>query len=62
MTNEEEAVDTGAQEVASAARVEEVKVDMINPYESEIVVGTLTMSDLDELKPLVIDSTVIKAA
>lgn len=60
--NEEQAVDAGAQEVVSAARVEEVKVDMTNPYESEIVVGTLTMSDLDELKPLVIDSTVIKAA
>ena len=52
----------GAQEVASTAQVEEVKVDVTNSYESEIVVGTLTMSDLDELKPLVIDNTVIKAA
>ena len=62
MINEEQAVDAGAQEVASTAQVEEVKVDVTNSYQSEIVVGTLTMSDLDELKPLVIDNTVIKAA
>ena len=41
---------------------EEVKIDMTSPYESEIVMYTLTMSDLDELKPFVVDDAILKIA
>ena len=33
-----------------------------NPYENELVISTLSMSDLDELRPFLIDDMIIKAA
>ena len=34
----------------------------MNPYESEVILSTLTMSDLDELKPFIVDDMIIAAA
>ena len=33
-----------------------------NPYETELVISSLSMSDLDELRPFLIDDMIIKAA
>ena len=33
-----------------------------NPYENELVISSLSMSDLDELRPFLIDDMIIKAA
>ena len=38
------------------------QVDIASPYETELVISSLTMSDLDELKPFLIDDMIIKAA
>ena len=34
---------------------------MNSPYETELIVSSLTMSDLDELKPILIDDFIINA-
>ena len=33
-----------------------------NPYENELIISSLSMSDLDELRPFLIDDMIIKAA
>ena len=38
------------------------QVDIASPYETELVISSLTMSDLDELRPYLIDDMIIKAA
>ena len=45
-----------------ASQSEESKIDLTSPYETEIVIFTLTMSDLDELKPLVINDSILESA
>ena len=47
----------------AAEQEEEAIVDPTNAqYATELVMTTLTMSDLDELKPFVIDSMILEAA
>ena len=41
---------------------EETKADAANLYESEKVISTLTMSDLDEMKALVVDEVILEVA
>ena len=54
---EVQVVDNEAAYLEMEAAGEQVAAD--TPYETELVISTLTMSDLDELRPYLIDDMII---
>ena len=54
---EVQVVDNEAADLEMEAGGEQVAAD--TPYETELVISTLTMSDLDELRPYLIDDMII---
>ena len=54
---EVQVVDNEAAYLEMEAAGEQVPAD--TPYETELVISTLTMSDLDELRPFLIDDMII---